>query len=97
VACTRPLVENGWFDAKRQIGLSGRTVAPKLLISFGVSGAVQFSAGIQNAECIMAVNTDKSAPIFHIAHHALVGDLYEILPSLLEKVEQIEKGFVLNV
>jgi electron transfer flavoprotein alpha subunit len=82
-ACTRPLIEAGWYDARRQIGLSGRAVKPKLLITAGISGAVQFSAGMSNTECIIAINNDTTAPIFDIAHIGLQGDLYEILPALL--------------
>lgn len=86
MACTRPLVENGWFDAKHQIGLSGRTVKPKLLICVGVSGAVQTVAGLKGSECIVAINSDPAAPIFDVAHYGLVGDLYEIIPALLERM-----------
>lgn len=88
LACTRPLIENGWFDAKKQIGLSGRTVKPKIIVTLGVSGSVQFAAGMQNAECIIAVNSDENAPIFDIAHYALVGDLYAVVPPLLELIEK---------
>lgn len=87
VAGTRPMVENGFIDSKRQIGLSGRTVRPKLIITLGVSGAIQFVAGMQNADEIIAINTDAEAPIFKAAHYALVGDLYSILPRLIDKIE----------
>jgi len=83
-AVTRPLVEAGWAPQIRQIGLSGRTVKPKLLMTFGVSGAVQFTAAMRDAECIFAVNKDADAQIMKIAHYCAVGDLYEILPALLE-------------
>ena len=83
LACTRPLVENGWFDVKRQIGLSGRTVSADLIITLGISGSVQFAAGMRNSACIIAINTDPNAPIFDIAHYGFVGDLYQLLPSLL--------------
>ncbi len=86
VASTRPLVEANIFDAKRQIGLSGRTVKPKLIICLGISGAVQFAAGMKSSDCIVAVNTDKSAPIFDVAHYCVVGDVNEILPKLIEKI-----------
>ena len=86
MACTRPLVENNWFDAKHQIGLSGRTVKPKLLISIGVSGAVQTVAGMKGSECIIAVNKDPDAPIFDVAHYGFVGDWNEIIPALLERM-----------
>ena len=81
------LVEAGWLDAKCQIGLSGRTVRPKLIITCGVSGAVQFTAGMNHAETIVAINKDPKAPIFKTAHYCLTGDLYEILPRLIEKIE----------
>ncbi len=84
MACTRPLVEAGWFDAKHQIGLSGRTVKPKLIITFGISGSVQFAAGMRNSDLIIAVNNDKNANIFDIAHYGFVGDIYEIVPKLTD-------------
>lgn len=87
LACTRPLAEAGWLPAKCQIGLSGRTVRPKLIITCGVSGAVQFTAGMNHAENIFAINSDPKAPIFKTAHYCLVGDLYEILPQLIQKIE----------
>ena len=86
MACTRPLVENNWFDAKHQIGLSGRTVKPKLLICIGVSGAVQTVAGMKGSECIIAINRDPDAPIFDVAHYGFVGDWNEIVPALLERM-----------
>ena len=86
MACTRPLVESNWFDAKHQIGLSGRTVKPKLLISIGVSGAVQTVAGLKGSECIIAINKDPEAPIFDVAHYGFVGDWNEIIPALLERM-----------
>ena len=68
------------------IGLSGRTVKPKLIITLGISGSVQFAAGMQNADKIIAINNDKDAPIFKFAHCGFVGDLYEIVPKLLQKI-----------
>lgn len=87
VACTRPLVEENIFDAKHQIGLSGRTVKPKLIICLGISGAVQFAAGMKSSDCIVAVNTCNTAPIFDIAHYCVVGDVAEILPKLINKIK----------
>jgi electron transfer flavoprotein alpha subunit len=87
LACTRPMVENGWFDPRRQIGLSGRTVKPKLIITIGVSGAVQFAAGMDKSEFIISINNDPDVSIFNISHVGLVGDLYEVLPAFIEKVE----------
>jgi len=91
IAGTRPLVESGWLDAKRQVGLSGRTVKPKLMITLGISGSVQFAAGMNGSEYIFAVNNDENASIFNVAHYGIVGDLYEVLPELIEKVK-IAKG-----
>ena len=88
IACSRPLVESNIFDAKHQIGLSGRTVKPKLIICLGISGAVQFAAGMKSSDCIVAVNTDKSAPIFDIAHYCVVGDAAEILPELIKRIKE---------
>ncbi len=93
LACSRPLVEAGTLPASKQIGLSGKTVAPKLIITLGISGAVQFSAGMRGAECIIAVNSDKDAPIFDVAHYCVVGDLYEVLDEL----ETLIKGGNVNV
>ena len=88
LACTRPMVENGWFDPRRQIGLSGRTVKPKLIVTVGVSGAVQFTAGMNQADCIVAINQNPHAAIFDTSHVGLAGDLYEILPALIQKIEK---------
>ena len=83
LAVTRPLVEKGWESNLRQIGLSGRTVRPKLIITCGVSGAIQFTACMNASEKIVAINTDPEAPIFKVAHVGVVGDLYEIVPELI--------------
>ena len=91
LACTRPMAESGWLPAKCQIGLSGRTVRPKLIITCGVSGAVQFTAGMNHSENIFAINKDEKAPIFKTAHYCLVGDLYEVIPQLIQKIEE-KKG-----
>lgn len=87
LACTRPLIEAGWMDPRRQIGLSGRTVKPKLILTLGISGSVQFAAGMKGAEWIVAVNKDPAASIFDIAHVGIVGDLYEIIPQLIARAE----------
>jgi len=87
LACSRPLVEKGWFPYTKQIGLSGRTVKPKLIITVGVSGAVQFTAAMKDAEFIIAINSDENAPIFNIAHLGIVGDLYEIVPQLVKRLK----------
>ncbi|MBE5970046.1 MAG: electron transfer flavoprotein subunit alpha [Lachnospiraceae bacterium] len=88
LAFTRPMVENGFGDTAHQIGLSGRTVKPKLIMTFGVSGAIQFAAGMSTAETIVAVNKDENALIFNIADYAIVDDLSDVLPALVESVER---------
>ena len=88
LACTRPLVEANIFDAKHQIGLSGRTVKPKLIFCLGISGAVQFAAGMKSSDCIVAINSDPAAPIFDVAHYCVKGDVAEILPKLIAKIKE---------
>ena len=88
VACSRPLVEGNIMDAKRQIGLSGRTVKPKLIFALGISGAVQFAAGMKSSDCIVAINSDPAAPIFDVAHYCVVGDVNEILPKLIRQIKE---------
>jgi electron transfer flavoprotein alpha subunit len=87
IAGTRPLIEAGFISAKQQIGLSGRTVKPKLIITLGISGAVQFTAGMNGSERIFAINTDPNASIFNVAHYGIVGDIYEIVPKLIEDIK----------
>ncbi len=87
IAGTRPTIEAGYIDAKKQIGLSGRTVKPKLIITLGISGAVQFTAGMKGSERIFAINKDEHASIFNVAHYGIVGDIYEIVPQLIENIK----------
>lgn len=82
IACTRPLVENGWIDPRRQIGLSGRTVKPKLLVNLGISGSIQFIEGMKESEMIISVNNDPDNKLFKISDYAILGDIYEVLPEL---------------
>lgn len=84
LAFTRPMVENGWGDTAHQIGLSGRTVRPKLIITCGVSGAIQFTSCMNSSDCIVAINENPEAQIFKIAHYCLVDDLYQVVPRLTE-------------
>ena len=95
VGGTRPMIEAGWLDPRKQIGLSGRTVKPKLIITCGVSGAVQFVAGMSGSDYIIAINQDEKAPIFDVAHMALIGDIYEIIPKLIEQID--EKGLKIAI
>ena len=91
IAGTRPVIEAGWLPADRQIGLSGRSVKPKLIITVGVSGSVQFKAGMENAELVVAINADGGAKIFDISHYAVTGDLYDIIPLLIDKIKTAKK------
>ncbi|MDD2717242.1 MAG: electron transfer flavoprotein subunit alpha/FixB family protein [Candidatus Wallbacteria bacterium] len=85
IAATRPLIEAGWADPRTQIGLSGRTVKPKLIVTCGVSGSVQFVAGMKNSTCIVAINQDRHAPIMQVAHYGIIGNIYEVIPDFIEK------------
>ena len=87
VAVTRPIVERGLYSYLHQIGLSGRTVKPKLIINCGVSGAIQYTAGMNQSDVIVSINLDKNAEIFNHSHYAIVGDVYEILPDLISKIK----------
>ena len=87
VAATQPAVNNGWIDASCQIGVTGKTVKPKLYIACGISGQTHHTAGLHGADVIVAINKDPDAPIMKMAHYAIVGDLYEVIPALLEKLK----------
>lgn len=88
VAYTRPMVEQGLGDTAHQIGLSGRTVRPKLIITCGVSGAIQFTSCMNQSECIIAINSDPEAQIFQTAHYCIKDDLYQVLPALIERMQR---------
>jgi len=83
VGGTRVAIEKGWLSPDRQIGQSGRTVRPKLLIALGISGAAQFTIGVPKADCIVAVNKDKNAPIFSFADYGITGDVFRVVPELI--------------
>lgn len=89
LAGTRPLVENGWIDARQQIGMSGRTVSPKLIINLGVSGAIQYIEGMKNSDLIITVDKDPDCKLFEISHYAIVGDIYDIMPELDQIITSI--------
>jgi len=82
--CSRPLVQKGWMPAERQIGQTGKTIRPKLYIAAGISGAIQHRVGVEGADLIVAVNTDKNAPVFDFAHVGVVTDAVRFLPALTE-------------
>ena len=85
---SRPIVDYGWLPHDRQIGSSGQVVSPKLYFSLGVSGAIQHQVGMKGSDKIMAINKDSNAPIFEIADYAIIGDLLEIVPKLINKIKE---------
>lgn len=88
LAASRPICDSGWLPMDRQIGSSGQTVAPKLYLALGISGAIQHIVGMKGARTIIAVNKDSEAPIFEIADYAVVGNLFDVVPPLLEEVKK---------
>jgi len=88
IAASRPICDNGWLPMDRQIGSSGQTVAPKLYLALGISGAIQHIVGMKGARSIVAINKDSEAPIFEIADVAVVGNLFDIVPPLIEEVKK---------
>jgi electron transfer flavoprotein alpha subunit len=88
LAASRPICDNGWLPMDRQIGSSGQTVAPKLYLALGISGAIQHIVGMKGARNIIAINKDSEAPIFEIADYAVVGNLFDIVPPLIEEVKK---------
>jgi len=88
IAASRPICDEGWLPMERQIGSSGQTVAPKLYLALGISGAIQHVVGMKGARTIVAINKDQNAPIFEIADYGIVGDIFEIMPALTEELQK---------
>jgi electron transfer flavoprotein alpha subunit len=92
IAASRPICDEGWLPMERQIGSSGQTVAPKLYLALGISGAIQHVVGMKGSRTIVAVNKDQNAPIFEIADYGIVADIFEIMPALTEALEKAKAG-----
>ena len=88
LAASRPICDNGWLPMERQVGSSGQTVAPKLYLALGISGAIQHIVGMKGARTIIAINKDSEAPIFEVSDIGVVGNLFEIVPPLIEEVKK---------
>ena len=92
LAASRPICDNGWLPMERQIGSSGQTVAPKLYLALGISGAIQHIVGMKGSKTIIAVNKDGEAPIFEIADFGIVGNLFDVVPPLVEEIKKAKAG-----